>query len=204
MAQISSCRSGEDPRGGADRHPPDGHDRAGLERRVHLHDAVHAHLRAFADDRAREQRCARRDEGPIADGRAVDVRVRAHHDVRSDHGRMPRTAADHGVLEHHRLTADAHLAVLGGEHRAVQDACAGLDHHVARDDRPGRHRGRGIDARRAAAMLDDHAPTDASTGRSAGTGRLSRSTTTVIVAAVSAASTMCTPTASGGRPLRAW
>ena len=36
------------------------------------------------------------------------------------------------------------------------------------------------------------------------TGRLRRSTTTVIAAAVSAASTMCTPTASGGSPLRAW
>ena len=47
-------------------------------------------------------------------------------------------------------------AVLGGEHRAVQDAAAGADPDVAGQHRGGRDGGRRIDHRAMAAMLDQH------------------------------------------------
>ena len=141
------------------------------------------------------------------------MRVRPHEHVVADDDRMPRPSAHEGVLHDDALLADHDRAVLRGEDRAVQDAAAGADPHVAGEHGGGRDRGGGMDDRAVAAMLDQHGRgpqrADAAAGAASDaidvvTGRFSRSTTTVIAAAVSAASTMCTPTASGGSPLRAW
>src|SRR5690606_25499218 len=70
---------------------------------------------------AGEHRHAGGDEDLGLDRGCVDVSVRADQDGVADDGRVPRPAADEGVLHHDHDVADAYLAVLRGEYGAVQD-----------------------------------------------------------------------------------
>src|SRR6218665_3265262 len=109
----------------ADGHPADRHGGALFQHSVDVHHAVDAHFGPLLERRAIEDGRAGGDENFVLQSAACQMCVRAHHHVCPQRAIVRGGTANHRVLHHDGVLADADGAAVGHQDDAVADHCAG-------------------------------------------------------------------------------